>query len=299
MKLFHSLPPYNFPGVEEQDFGKARFVVLPVPYDGTASWGSGAKDGPHAIIAASRYLELNDLELGKIADAGFFTLDELEPARGDARETVKRVADAVSEIFARKKTPVTLGGDHSIAIGAIQAAASHFDELSVVAFDAHLDCWDELEGSGSSHASVGARIADITPSIANARVNEVIIGARTAGKNELDFCRKNGVEIVWAKEFKQSPQKAVKAILPKLRKNVYVTFDFDCLDPSIMPAVGTPEPDGLEFNEAIEALKLICASKNVVAMDFCELAPIAGNRAPDFLAAKLIYKAAGLAWKRA
>ena len=140
MKLLHSLPPYNFPGVEEQDFGKAKFVVLPAPYDGTASWGSGAKDGPHAIIAASRFLELYDAELGyKPSDAGFFTLDELEPARGDAKETVKRVRDAVSEIFARKKTPITLGGDHSIAIGAIQAAATHFDNLSGVAFDAHLN----------------------------------------------------------------------------------------------------------------------------------------------------------------
>jgi agmatinase len=296
MKLLHALPPYNFPGVEEQNFSKAKFVILPVPYDGTASWGSGAKDGPHAIIAASRFLELFDHELGrKPADAGFFTLDELEPARGDAKETVKRVADAVSEILARKKTPVTLGGDHSIAIGAIQAAASHFDNLSVVAFDAHLDAWDEFEGSDHSHASVGARIADITPSVAKEKVNEVIIGARTTGKNELEFCRKNGVEIVWAEEAKKDIQKAVKKILPKLRKNVYITFDFDCLDPGVMPAVGTPEPEGLQFNEAVEALKAIAASRNIVGMDFCELSPMPGNRAPDFLAAKLVYKAAGLA----
>lgn len=298
MKLLHSLPPYNFPGVEEPDFAKAKFVVLPVPYDGTASYGTGAKDGPHAIIAASRFLELHDRELGgKLAGTDFFTLDELEPARGDAKETTKRVRDAVSEIFARKKTPVTLGGDHSIAIGAIQAAASHFDNLSVVAFDAHLDCWGEFEGSSHSHASVGARIADITQSVAKARLNEVIIGARTAGKNEIDFCRKNGVEIVWAEEAKKDIQRAVKKILPKLKKNVYMTFDFDCLDPSIMPAVGTPEPEGLQFGEAVEALKLICASKNVIGMDFCELAPMPGNRGPDFLAAKLVYKACGLASK--
>ncbi len=298
MKLLHALPPYNFAGLEEQSFEKARFVVLPVPYDGTASYGSGAKDAPHAIITASRQLELYDHELEKRpADAGIYTLDELEPARGDAKETCRRVREAVGQVFEHKKIPITLGGDHSVAIGGVQAAARHFWQsgLSVLAFDAHLDCWDEYEGSKHSHAAVGARIADLTPSIAKEKVNEVIIGARNAGKNELEFCEKNKVEIVWAKEVKQNLAAAIRRIVPKLKKNVYITFDLDVLDPSIMPATGTPEPAGLLYEEAVGLLAAVAKQRNIVGMDFCELAPIPGLRAPDFLAARLVYKAVGLA----
>jgi agmatinase len=295
MKLLHSLPPYNFAGVEEPVFSKSRFVILPVPYDGTASWGAGAKDAPHAIISASRFMELYDHELkSKPAEAGIFTLDELEPARGDAGETCNRVQKVVGEILEKGKVPITLGGDHSVAIGCVQAAAEALKELSIVCFDAHLDCWPEYEGSTHSHASVGARIADLTPSIAKVKVNEVIIGARNAGRDELEFCKKNGVKVVYSKDARASPEKALKEVLPSLKKNVYVTFDFDCLDPSIMPATGTPEPEGLSFGQAVHLIEGIAGKRKIVGADFCELSPIPGNRSPEFLAARLIYKTIGL-----
>lgn len=295
MKLLHSLPPYNFAGIEEPDFPRARFVVLPVPYDGTASYGTGAKDGPHAIISASRFLELFDEPTGtRPADAGIFTLDELEPARGDAAETCRRVQLVVAEILEKRKFPITLGGDHSIAIGAIRAAAAHFRDLSVVSFDAHLDCWPEYEGSQHSHASVGARIADLTPSIARAKVNEVILGYRSAGKDELEFCRKHGVKLVSSEKVRSvKPAEILREIVPSLKKNVYLTFDFDCLDQSIMPATGTSEPDGLLYGEAVALIRGIAAKRAVVGMDFCELAPIPGLHAPEFLAAKLVYQSVG------
>ena len=307
MKLLHALPPYNFPGIEEASFEKARFISLPVPYDGTASYGAGAKDAPHAIITASRQLELYDRELQcKPCDAGIFTLGELAPARGDAKETCRRVKDAASQILEAGKTPVTLGGDHSVAIGCVQAAASKFNDLSVLCLDAHLDCWDEFEGSSHSHASVGSRIAeltpldglttlsDLTPAIAKTKVNEVIAGCRTASQAELEFCRKHAVHLAWAEEIKENPRKAIDEIIKQLKRNVYITLDFDALDPSIIDT-GTPEPDGLSYRNAVNILASVTANRNVVGMDFCELIP--GRRASEFTAAKLVYKAISLAWK--
>ncbi len=294
MKLLHSLPPYNFAGLSDASFSSARFIVLPVPYDGTASYGTGAKDAPHAIISASRFLELYDpVTRRRPADAGIFTLDELEPARGDARETTRRIDQVVSQILEGKKVPVTLGGDHSVAIGCVQAAAHHVNELSVVSFDAHLDCWPEYEGSTHSHASVGARIADLTPSIQRLRVNEVIVGCRNAGKDEIAFCDAHHVKRISSSEVRKNMRSSLQDILRSLKRNVYLTFDFDVLDPSIMPSVGTPEPDGLSYEHALSIIGGIASKRNVVGMDFCELAPIPGIRSPDFVAAKIVYASIG------
>ncbi|OIO26226.1 agmatinase [Candidatus Micrarchaeota archaeon CG1_02_55_22] len=292
MKLLHSLPPYNFAGLENASFDAASVVVLPVPYDGTASYGSGAKEGPHAIISASRYLELSDYETGANASKqGIFTLDELEPARGNVVETCKRVEDAITQILESGKFPLTFGGDHSVAIGCIRAAAKKHSDLSVLALDAHLDCWDEFEGSDHSHASVHARVQDITPSVAGLGVRESIVGYRSAGENELAFCKEHGVKTFSSRQLAKDFDGSLTTALEYLGENVYVTLDLDVLDPSIMPAVGTPEPDGLSYNSVVNILEKVFSSKKVVGMDVCELAPLQGNRAPDFTAAKLAYNA--------
>lgn len=292
MKLLHSLPPYNFAGLEDSDFKKSKFVVLPVPYDNTASYGLGAKDGPHSIINASRFLELyNHKTKTNISKEGIFTLDELEPALGDTQETTKRIRNAVEQIIENKKHPVILGGDHSIAIGCVQAVASKFSDLSVLCFDAHLDCWDEYSGSKYSHACVGKHINDLTPSIATCKVNEIIIGVRSAGENELEFCKKNSVEVIYSDSVnKREAKKTASEIIKNLKKNVYITFDFDCLDPSIMPSTGTPEPDGLQYGKVIEIISEIGKKRNIIGADFCELSPNQISKAPNFLAAKLIYQ---------
>lgn len=288
----HSLPPYNFAGIEDASFDSAEVVVLPVPYDGTASYGAGAKDGPHAIVSASRFLELFDYEAGVNASKqGIFTLDELEPCRGNVVETCSRVESAVTQILESGKFPLTLGGDHSVAIGCIRAAARKHSDLSVLALDAHLDCWDEYEGSGHSHASVNARVQDLTPSVAGLGVRESIVGYRSAGENELAFCKEHGINIFSSRQLAEDFDGSLAAALEHLDENVYVTLDLDVLDPSIMPAVGTPEPDGLLYNDVVRVLERIFSSKKVVGMDVCELAPLQGNRAPDFTAAKLAYKA--------
>ncbi|MBI3587930.1 agmatinase family protein [Candidatus Micrarchaeota archaeon] len=334
MKLLHSLPPYNFCGSGqdgEKAFERARVAVLPVPFDSTATYGTGAREGPHAIISASRFLEPYDSELKFNAEkqVGFFTLNELEPARGDSKETVGRVKDVVGQVLEKKKFPLMLGGEHSITIGAVQAIAQHFHakDASVLCFDAHADWWDEYEGSGYSHASVGARIADagnsggakrvaatlrgekiadITPSIANEKIGEVIVGVRSAGEQELANAGKAGVEIVFAHEFNDGGKgnganldKIIqKRILPKLKRDVYLSFDLDGLDPSIMPSVGTPEPNGLLWWQVTKIIREVAMARNIVGADVVELSPIPGLAAPDFLAAKLAYFIAASAFAK-
>ncbi len=295
MKLLHSLPPYNFAGLEDSDFKSSEFVVLPVPFDNTASFGAGAKDGPHAIICASRFLELYDhRNKNNPSKRGIFTTDELEPALGDSKQTVLRIKDAVERVLDYGKKPIVLGGDHSVAIGCVQGIASKFEDVSVLCFDAHLDCWDELNGNKFSHACVGTQISDLTPSISKIKINEVIVGVRSAGANELDFCKKNSIEILYSEKIrKDSLKKSIEQILKHLKKNVYLTFDFDCLDPSIMPSTGTPEPEGLQFSTALQIIEEVAKKRRIVGADFCELSPNQNNKHADFLAAKLIYLTIG------
>ncbi|MEM3031254.1 MAG: arginase family protein, partial [Candidatus Micrarchaeia archaeon] len=163
MRLLHARPPHNFAGVFESDWRKARVAVLPVPYDGTASWKSGARNGPAAIIEASRNMEWFDEELGEeIAQKiGFFTLEELEPDAGGPEETVARVEEAVKEILEAKKLPVILGGEHSITVGVLRALAERDKGFSVLALDAHADLRGEYEGSPFSHACAMRRAREI------------------------------------------------------------------------------------------------------------------------------------------
>ena len=148
MKLLHSLPPFNFCGTELREFDDCKVVVLPVPYDSTTSYNPGARNGPHAIIQASRNMELYDEELGfSPADIGIYTLDELEPSMKSPEDQVARVEEAVAEIIEAKKFPLTLGGEHSISLGAVRAVCENVEDVSVLHLDAHADCRDEYEGT--------------------------------------------------------------------------------------------------------------------------------------------------------
>lgn len=285
--MLHGIP-FSFLGVES-DFKKARAAVLPVPYDSTVSYGTGARNGPHAIIAASRQVELYDVELGsEPAKAGVFTLDELEPARGSAEITMERVKGAVKDIFEAGKFPLVLGGEHSISFAAVDALAACCggkEEFSVLVLDAHADLREEYEGSKFSHACVSRRIHEVVPSVFE-------VGVRSMSKEEADFAKgKGSVEIISADEvLEKGVEKVAKAILPKLKKKVYVSVDLDVLDPSEMPSVGTPEPGGLRWREATRLLRVVGSGKQVIGADLVELAPVPGLNAPDFLAAKLAYK---------
>jgi len=255
-------------GIEEQDYGKARFVVLPVPFDSTASWGSGQRNAPHAIINASRYIELYDECVdARTCEKGIYTCDELEPCRGDARETVKRVKYEVERIAADKKIPVILGGDHLVSLGAVQALKPD----SVLVIDAHADDYDEFEGSRFDHATWAKRASEST--------NVVVVGCRSLrqkpGKN------------VFGPDFDE------KKVLSMLKGRVYVSIDLDGFDPSIMPAVGTPEPGGLTWKQGLSLLEKVFAKHEVMGFDVVELMPLPGIEAPNALAARLVYRMMG------
>ena len=279
--LLHSRPPYTFCGMEGERPEKCGVFVLPVPYDSTTSYRGGARDGPHAIISASRNMELLDLELGcDISKVGINTLDELEPSSNSPAKTVTRVEEAVGEIAAAGKFPVMLGGEHSPTLGAVRALAKNHPKMSVLQLDAHTDLRDEYEDSKHNHACVMRRVREICPSTVQA-------GIRSMCEEELQYVKKEKPRILYGRNFD------AREILRGLGEEVYVTVDLDVFDPGIMPAVGTPEPGGLLWEEVLPLLREVGLKKKIIGFDVMELAPLAGNIAPDFLAAKLTYKMIG------
>jgi agmatinase len=283
MKFKHFAPPYAFLGYQ-YPLEKAKAVVAQVPYDSTTSYKPGTREGPHAIITASRHLETYDIELGaEVAEKiGIHTLDEMEPCVDSPKETVNRVEDLIEEIISKKKFPVMFGGEHTISIGAVRALKRKYQNLSILQIDAHADLRDKFEGSMYSHACVMRRIRE--------EVDKAVqVGIRSASSKEMDFIEKEGIEnsVQWGDSIDRS------SALRELTENVYITIDLDGFDPSIMPAVGTPEPGGLNWPEVMNLLHSVCERKNVVGFDIVELSPIPGSNSSEFLAAKLAYKTLG------
>lgn len=269
---YPTLEPFNFLGLSEQDYKNAKVVIFPVPYSSTTYWKSGTKDGPQAIIEASRHIEFYDLETKKdVSKYGIFTMELLEPSKNSPEETIARIKNVVDRLLQDKKIPIMLGGEHSITLGAVQAFKDKFSDFSVLQIDAHSDLRDEFEGTKYHHACVMKRIKDLGISISQ-------VGIRSASEGE---------------EFENAffaPDLPVDKIVSSLKDNVYLTFDLDALDPSIMFSTGTPEPGGLGWYETLNLLKEVCRKKKVIGADIVELDPIPGFHAPDFLAAKLVYK---------
>ncbi len=280
---YPSLGPNNFCGVETT-FEEAKAVIIPVPYDSATSYRSGAREGPRAAIAASRQLELYDLEL----DANIFeklpiyTLDEVAISVDSPRKTIDNVRKTVENVLAAGKFPITLGGDHSIALGPFEAIKKKYPNVSVAHFYAHSDLRDEFDGSKYSHACVMHRIAELGPKVAQ-------IGLRSTEESCQEYTEKNKARI---KTFPASEKGKWKPseVADHLSQEVYITFDVDCLDPSIMPSTGTPVPGGLMWSEALDVIREIGKKKKIVGFDVNELMPLPGFHAPDFLVANLIYK---------
>ncbi|MEW5955064.1 MAG: agmatinase [Candidatus Micrarchaeota archaeon] len=273
----HASIPNTFLGRPEG--AGARIAVLPVAYEGTASYAYGAAQGPAAIIDASKELESYDDETATEPDSlGIATLEELRPP-SDPEKAVGAVQKAVEKIFASDKFPVVIGGEHSISVGTVRAAKKKFPCLSVLQFDAHADLRDEYDESRYSHACTMRRIIEDG-------CRAVQAGIRSTDKESLEWS-KGKTKIFWARE---KAEWKPGRILDSLDEDVYITFDIDAFDPSIMPSTGTPEPGGLLWNETLALLRKVFAEKNVVGFDVVELSPINGLHAPDFTAAKLVYK---------
>lgn len=288
MEVLHANAPYNLFGIDPVKYSNAKIVVLPVPYDSTTSYRTGARDGPRAIITASRHVELYNEELGAdISDMGICTLEELEPDIDTAEGMMKRIAKEVGNILDDKKIPLLIGGEHSISIGAQMAIAKKEKEFSVLHFDAHSDSRLEYMGSKYSHACVTARAREICGSCFSVGVRSV----------EIEGAQKHGKEMLFRKDMhKMAIDEIVEHVCKNTRKKIYLTIDVDVLDSSIMPSTGTPEPDGLTFYELSSILRGVLQRKEIIGMDFTELSPIGGMVGPDFLVAKLIYLSLGYAF---
>jgi agmatinase len=270
---------FGYPPQEYCEAENAGIVIVPVAYDGTSTWVKGADKGPAAMIEASVNMELYDIENdSEVYKKGIFTE---ETTGGDI--SVTEMIDAVHGIaryyLENDKFIVVIGGEHSVSLGSIKAHAKQFQNLTVLQLDAHADLREEYNGSKYNHACVMARTKELCPIVQ--------VGIRSMDSSEKESMDKAGV--YFAKDIYNNKD-WIKKVVSKLSKNVYITIDLDVFDPSIMPSTGTPEPGGLLWYDVLELLKTVSEKKNLVGFDVVELCPNSRNTAPDFMAAKLIYK---------
>lgn len=275
----------NYGGLEPEFTGyeKSLFVVVPVPYDLTTSYQGGARRGPAAILEASANMELYDEELGKETYlCGIHTTQALEPISAGPEQMVEAVRRKILPLMKDGKIPVMLGGDHSISIGAVRAAAEAYPGISILHLDAHADLRESYQGTIYSHACFGRRAAEVAPLVQ--------AGIRSMSAAEAEFLKSSSVVSVSADSFRD---KGIGKIINSLRKDVYISIDLDAFDPAIMPSTGTPEPGGLLWREVTGLIREVSRIHKVRGFDVVELSPIPGIVAPDFLASKLIYRVMG------
>jgi agmatinase len=269
--------------------GSPCFSILSAPYDLTTTYMSGASKGPEAIIDASVHLELYDEEQeSEPFRCGIETLPPIKLDGLNTKDMVEAVRLAGADVLERERVPVLLGGEHSVTLGLVKALKTRYSNLSVLQFDAHTDLRDSYNNDPLSHASVIRRVSELCP------VTQ--LGIRSTSAKEAAFLKQGGSErvtTIYAPEVLRDNNAAAERALSSLSDDVYITFDLDSLDPSIMPSTGTPEPGGLGWYDVINILRTIVGKKNIVGFDVVELAPRKGEIAPDFLAAKLVYKIMG------
>jgi len=265
----------------------ASIVIIPAPYDQTSTWVKGADRGPAAIIEASGNMELYDIETdSEVYLKGIYTAEAVDGRLfpGDMVETVR---GRVERHIENDKFTVVIGGEHSVSIGAIRANAEKHPDMTVLQLDAHCDLRDQYEGSEYNHACVMARVKELCPILQ--------VGIRSMDSSEKKSLDKD--RVLFATDIHSSAD-WIGRVVSKLPDKVYITIDLDVFDPSIMPSTGTPEPGGLLWYEVLTLLKTICNSRELVGFDVVELCPDERNKAPDFMAAKLIYKLLSYKFRR-
>ena len=266
---------------EQSALESARVVLIPVPYDSTTSYRAGARDGPASMIAASGQMEDYDPELDlDLATIGIHTTPSLEPHMGGPALMVQRVRRTVSAYISPGRTVGVMGGEHSLTAGSVQAHLDSFPSLSVLYLDAHADMRDEYQGTQWGHASGARRVYDRCP--------VALAGVRSFSLEERDFVRDNDIP-VWRCPADGGPLPA-EEILDAFRDEVYVSVDLDVFDPSVMSAVGTPEPGGLTWTQVTALLRRVGESRRIVGFDVCELSPNEGPVACSYTAARLVAK---------
>jgi agmatinase len=280
---FLDLPP------ELSSWDSARFAVLPMPFDGTCSYGVGTRFGPAACIAASHQVEWYDDELGiEACEAGIATLRAAEPAAGGPVQQIQAFEAQAAAVVAEGKTLVGLGGEHSVSYASYRALAQRWPGLSVLQIDAHLDLRPSYQGTVASHASVMRRVHD-------AGATTVQVGVRSGSVEEWELVADRGLAVFRAQDIVPRPASVwIPQVLAALPPGpLFITVDLDGFDPSVIPGTGTPEPGGLGWWQGLALLRAVCAARPVVGLDVVELEPQAGSRISDFAAARLVYKLMG------
>lgn len=278
----------NFLGLEpgESAYDKARFIILPVPYEQTTTYRKGARNGPDAILSASQEVELYDEETGTEPYlAGIHTLNDLDITASGPKAMVEKVYQAGKALLKDKKLVCMLGGEHTISTGLVRACAEKYNDLSVLQLDAHADLRNSYQESNYSHACVMRRVREYV-------TTTVGVGIRNISKSEQELIEREKISIIHASRM-FSELDWVKKALDDLGENVYLTIDCDFFDPSIMPGVGTPEPGGGLWYQTLAFMRELIRVKNIVGFDVVELSPLADNNISEFTAAKLIYKIIG------
>ena len=270
----------NFGGNEVvYSYPESAIVIIPVPYDETSTWVKGADAGPEALLEASVNLEFYDTETRtEVHKNGIYTMEPLVE-KGSPEALVDSVFKAVMSLLNEKKFPVLIGGNHTISIGSVRAFSSFYKDLSVLQLDAHADLRNEYEGSVFNHACVMARAVE------TCRTTQV--GIRSMAAEELQLAGHSN--IFFAHDLYYDKGLYDRAV-ESLNENVYITFDLDVLDPSIMPSTGTPEPGGPHYYEIMHFIRKVAEQRNIVGFDVVELCPSPLNKMPDFVAAKIVYQ---------
>lgn len=288
-KSYEFGPPENFLGLPapQSEFETSRAMILPVPFEATTSYGGGTRNGPRAIIEASAQVELYDIELGRepAMEWGVHTLPYLAPSLHSLEDAVADIAAAVADLPCRDKLLCVLGGEHTVSVGVARGLREHFGPFLTVQIDAHADLRDSYEGTPYSHASAMRRVLELGGPLLQ-------LGIRSLDRSEAEFLAENPdtVTCFTAAAMRDGADWRAALTSAVSKMPVFLTIDVDGLDPSVIPATGTPEPGGLGWYDVLEIVRLIARHGRVIAFDCVELAPIPGLHHPNFTTAKLIYK---------
>ena len=290
LKTYTPATAENFGGLPEENsrYENSRAVIFPIPLERTTTYEHGTRNGPAAIIAASRNMETWDDELGveTFSKIGIATLPAIDTAEGTLEKVIADIYTTEMALLGDGKFPVALGGEHSLTPPLVAAAAKKFPDLSVLQIDAHADLREAYQGNPASHASAMRRVVEICPAVQ--------VAIRSLSIDESEAIPRLRTKIYWARDIARAPLETwIRRVVADLSPHVYLTVDLDGFDPAYMPATGTPEPGGLDWYQVTSLIRAVAKEKKIVAADVVELLPQHGDHASDFLAAKLVYKILG------
>jgi agmatinase len=290
LKTYTPTTPENFGGIPEENsrYENSSAVIFPVPLERTTSYEHGTRNGPGAIIAASRNMETWDEELNveTFSQIGIATLPPIDTADGTLEKVLAEINTTQLSLLSDGKFPVALGGEHSLTPPLVSAAVKKFPDLTVLQIDAHADLRDSYQGNPASHACAMRRVVEMCPAVQ--------VGIRSLSIEESEEIPRLRTKIYWSRDIARAPlEKWIPHVIADLSQHVYLTVDVDGFDPAYMPATGTPEPGGLDWYQVTTLIREVAKSRKIVAADVVELLPQHGDHASDFLAAKLVYKILG------